>query len=95
MCQAWCAMVDGSVIENLVPASLPYVGIWLCLAMQPAKIAIDPNMLIRAKHSPRVSTFNILLQLSRIFNLKLTTMLNKQARKLYVEFIGWAFTAVG
>ena len=43
-----------SELEHLLVAACPFVSTWLCLAMQPAKLAIDPSQLIQSK-SVRVS----------------------------------------
>lgn len=44
-----------SHVDALLQAACPYVSVWLCLAMQPAKMAIDPLLLVQAKNVPKVS----------------------------------------
>jgi len=43
-----------SQLEDLLVSACPFVSTWLCLTMQPAKLAIDPSQLIQSK-SIRVS----------------------------------------
>jgi len=50
----WGNLLRNSELEHLLVAACPYVSTWLCLAMQPAKLAIDPSQLIQSK-SVRVS----------------------------------------
>ncbi|RZF48832.1 hypothetical protein LSTR_LSTR003212 [Laodelphax striatellus] len=45
----WGNLVRNSSLENLLLAVCPCVSTWLCLAMQPTKIAFDPSVLIQAK----------------------------------------------
>ncbi|XP_039291094.1 TATA-binding protein-associated factor 172 [Nilaparvata lugens] len=47
----WENLVRNSSLENLLLAVCPCVSTWLCLAMQPTKIAFDPSVLIQAKSS--------------------------------------------
>jgi hypothetical protein len=50
----WGNLLRKSELEHLLVAACPFVSTWLCLAMQPAKLAIDPSQLIQSK-SVRVS----------------------------------------
>jgi len=50
----WGNLLRNSELEHLLVAACPFVSTWLCLAMQPAKLAIDPSQLIQSK-SVRVS----------------------------------------
>ncbi|KAK7502412.1 hypothetical protein BaRGS_00006365 [Batillaria attramentaria] len=48
--QVWGAVLQAVAPEYLVAAATPWLGVWLCLLMQPAKMAYDPTYLIEAKH---------------------------------------------
>ncbi|XP_035893107.1 LOW QUALITY PROTEIN: TATA-binding protein-associated factor 172-like [Anopheles stephensi] len=45
----WNSLVVNAELSALLHASCPYVSSWLCLAMQPARLAFDPGSLIHAK----------------------------------------------
>lgn len=47
--QVWGNLLRNSELEHLLVAACPFVSTWLCLAMQPAKLAIDPSQLIQSK----------------------------------------------
>ncbi|KDR13008.1 TATA-binding protein-associated factor 172 [Zootermopsis nevadensis] len=47
--QVWGNLVRSSQLEELLVAACPFVSSWLCLTMQPAKLAIDPAQLIQSK----------------------------------------------
>lgn len=48
----WENIVTNADLSALLHASCPYVTTWLCLAMQPARLAFDPSQLIFAKTTP-------------------------------------------
>uniref|UniRef100_A0A182SC65 Mot1 central domain-containing protein n=1 Tax=Anopheles maculatus TaxID=74869 RepID=A0A182SC65_9DIPT len=45
----WNNLVVNAELSALLHASCPYVSSWLCLAMQPVRLAFDPGSLINAK----------------------------------------------
>uniref|UniRef100_A0A182P5N4 TATA-binding protein-associated factor 172 n=1 Tax=Anopheles epiroticus TaxID=199890 RepID=A0A182P5N4_9DIPT len=45
----WNNLVVNAELSALLHASCPYVSSWLCLAMQPVRLAFDPGSLIYAK----------------------------------------------
>ncbi|XP_053670942.1 TATA-binding protein-associated factor 172, partial [Anopheles nili] len=45
----WNNLVTNAELSALLHASCPYVSSWLCLAMQPVRLAFDPGSLIYAK----------------------------------------------
>ncbi|XP_058174842.1 TATA-binding protein-associated factor 172 [Anopheles ziemanni] len=45
----WNNLVINAELSALLHASCPYVSSWLCLAMQPVRLAFDPGLLIYAK----------------------------------------------
>uniref|UniRef100_A0A182VQT4 TATA-binding protein-associated factor 172 n=1 Tax=Anopheles minimus TaxID=112268 RepID=A0A182VQT4_9DIPT len=47
----WNNLVVNAELSALLHASCPYVSSWLCLAMQPVRLAFDPGSLIFAKPS--------------------------------------------
>lgn len=51
----WGAVLQAVPAEYLVAAATPWLGVWLCLLMQPAKMAYDPAYLIEAKHRVKVT----------------------------------------
>lgn len=45
----WGNIVTKSDLAILLHAACPYVSCWMCLAMQPARLAFDPNLMVFAK----------------------------------------------
>lgn len=45
----WLQLISNADLSALLHAACPYVPTWLCLAMQPARLAFDPNYLIALK----------------------------------------------
>lgn len=45
----WGNIVTKSDLATLLHAACPYVSCWMCLAMQPSRLAFDPNLMIYAK----------------------------------------------
>ena len=45
----WENIVTKSDLATLLHAACPYVSCWMCLAMQPSRLAFDPNLMIYAK----------------------------------------------
>lgn len=48
----WLNIVTKSDLATLLHASCPFVSCWMCLAMQPSRLAFDPNLMIHAKSRP-------------------------------------------
>lgn len=44
--QVWLQLIGNADLSALLHAACPYVPTWLCLAMQPARLAFDPSYLI-------------------------------------------------
>ena len=53
--QVWGALMQAVPPVYLVAAATPWLGVWLCLLMQPAKMPYDAAYLIEAKHRVKVS----------------------------------------
>nr|CAD7432737.1 unnamed protein product [Timema monikensis] len=51
--KVWGNLIRYSSLQELLLASCPFVSTWLCLTMQPAKLVIDPALLIHSKTSLR------------------------------------------
>lgn len=50
LCEAvWSNLVTHAELSGLLHAACPFVASWMCLAMQPARLAFDPAQLIVAK----------------------------------------------
>lgn len=49
----WTNLVTHAELSGLLHASCPFVASWMCLAMQPARLAFDPAQLIFAKPMAR------------------------------------------
>lgn len=45
----WTNLVTHSDLSALLHAACPFVASWMCLAMQPARLAFDPSQMINAK----------------------------------------------
>ncbi|ALC46880.1 Hel89B [Drosophila busckii] len=46
--QVWSNLIQHADLGALLHAACPYVSSWICLAMQPPRLAFDPSVLIRA-----------------------------------------------
>ncbi|CAL8122887.1 unnamed protein product [Orchesella dallaii] len=44
--QVWCDLLKSSQLNSLLLAACPLFGQWLCLAMQPPRAPLDPNILV-------------------------------------------------
>lgn len=74
----WVNLVTNAELSALLHASCPYVSAWMCLAMQPARLAFDPTLMIYAKTNPSKER-------SKRFNdLDLSAGLDKHHPKLYL-----------
>lgn len=45
----WTNLVTNADLSALLHAACPYVASWMCLAMQPVRLAFDPSMIIYTK----------------------------------------------
>lgn len=69
--EVWVNLVTNADLSALLHAACPYVAAWMCLAMQPARLAFDTSMIIYAKpnttnpSSSRVSFIYIVAHLLR------------------------------
>lgn len=52
--EVWGALMQAVLPAYLVAAATPWLGVWLCLLMQPAKMPYDAAYLIEAKHRVKV-----------------------------------------
>ncbi|XP_061168195.1 TATA-binding protein-associated factor 172-like [Saccostrea echinata] len=52
--RVWTQLLFKAPLEYLVGNSLPWLGVWLCLCMQPSKLPFDSSYLIEAKHRGRL-----------------------------------------
>lgn len=50
--EVWLQLIGNADLSALLHAACPYVPTFLCLAMQPARLAFDPSYLIAIKHQP-------------------------------------------
>ena len=53
--RVWGRVLTQAPPLALVTAATPYMGVWLCLAMQPSKLPYDNSYIVEAKHPGRVS----------------------------------------
>ncbi|XP_014673840.1 PREDICTED: TATA-binding protein-associated factor 172-like, partial [Priapulus caudatus] len=53
--QTWCAVLERAPQEAVAAAACPWINVWLCLMMQPAKVAIDHSLVIVARTQPERS----------------------------------------
>ncbi|KAL3875984.1 hypothetical protein ACJMK2_033877, partial [Sinanodonta woodiana] len=51
--KVWTQMMIKVPLDFIVAASIPWMGVWLSLAMQPSKIPYDQTYLIEARHRGR------------------------------------------
>lgn len=50
--EVWVNLVTNAELSALLHAACPYVSSWMCLAMQPARLAFDSSLMIYAKTNP-------------------------------------------
>ncbi|CAG2061720.1 unnamed protein product, partial [Timema podura] len=65
--RVWGNLICYSSLQELLLASCPFVSTWLCLTMQPAKLAIDPALLVHSKTSLRERSGERLTRRPRAF----------------------------
>lgn len=53
--EVWVNLVTNAELSALLHAACPYVSAWMCLAMQPARLAFDASMMIYAKTNTTAS----------------------------------------
>ncbi|KAK3090954.1 hypothetical protein FSP39_016028 [Pinctada imbricata] len=51
--KVWIQLLAKTPPDHLISASVPWLGVWFCLCMQPTKIPFDPTYMIEAKHRGR------------------------------------------
>lgn len=49
--EVWVNLVTNAELSALLHAACPYVAAWMCLAMQPSRLAFDQSLMIYAKAS--------------------------------------------
>ena len=52
--EVWGVILECVTPEVLAQASVPWLGVWLCLLMQPHNLPFDQNLLIQAEHVVKV-----------------------------------------
>ena len=52
--KVWGLVLEVSPLSDLLTAACPWLGVWLCLMMQPHNLPFDQALLIKAKHTPKV-----------------------------------------
>lgn len=75
--EVWVNLVTNAELSALLHAACPYVSAWMCLAMQPARLAFDPNQMIYAKTNPTKNS-------KRFNDLDLSMGSEKHHPKLYL-----------
>jgi TATA-binding protein-associated factor len=53
--EVWGNLVTKSDLATLLHAACPYVSCWMCLAMQPSRLAFDTNLLVYGKSTKLMS----------------------------------------
>ncbi|KAH8347377.1 hypothetical protein KR059_009857, partial [Drosophila kikkawai] len=53
--QVWSNLIEHADLGALLHAACPYVSSWICLSMQPPRLAFDPGVLIKAGGDPGTS----------------------------------------
>lgn len=76
--EVWVNLVTNAELSALLHASCPYVSSWMCLAMQPARLAFDSSLMIYAKTNPTKE------RSKRINDLDLSLSGEKHHPKLYL-----------
>lgn len=57
----WSNIVRNADLSGLLHAACPYVSCFMCLAMQPSRLAFDPNLLISARNNDGVPAQKLFL----------------------------------
>lgn len=47
--QTWCGVLQRAPQEAVAAAACPWLNVWLCLMMQPARVPIDCSLIVTAK----------------------------------------------
>lgn len=76
--EVWVNLVSNAELSALLHASCPYVSAWMCLAMQPARLAFDPTLMIFAKTNTSKE------RSKRLNDLDLSSSGEKHHPKLYL-----------
>lgn len=64
----WNNLIKNADLSALLHASCPYVASWLCLAMQPARLAFDPSTLIFSRQVFHNSKVCLIREVLSIFH---------------------------
>ncbi|XP_050390117.1 TATA-binding protein-associated factor 172 [Patella vulgata] len=54
--KVWSVLLEKAQLDYLIVASVPWLGVWLCLLMQPSRTPFEPTYLLEAKHKVREQT---------------------------------------
>lgn len=76
--EVWVNLVTNAELSALLHAACPYVSAWMCLAMQPARLAFDSTLMIYAKTNPTRE------RCKRLNDLDLSAGTEKHHPKLYL-----------
>lgn len=76
--EVWVNLVTNAELSALLHAACPYVSAWMCLAMQPARLAFDSSLMIYAKTNPTRE------RSKRLNDLDLSASSEKHHPKLYL-----------
>jgi len=60
----WRCILGKSPVLTLILSAMPWMGVWLSLAMQPSKVPYDHSYLVEAKHPGRVSNYPLFATLN-------------------------------
>lgn len=76
--EVWVNLVTNAELSALLHAACPYVSSWMCLAMQPTRLAFDSTLMIYAKTNPTKE------RSKRMNDLDLSLFGEKHHPKLYL-----------
>lgn len=77
--EVWVNLVTNAELSALLHAACPYVSAWMCLAMQPARLAFDPSLMIYAKTNTTKERSS-----KRYSDLDMSNSSEKHHQKLYL-----------
>lgn len=76
--EVWVNLVTNAELSALLHAACPYVSTWMCLAMQPARLAFDANLMIYARTNTTKE------RSKRLNDVDLSTASEKHHPKMYL-----------
>lgn len=79
--EVWVNLVTNAELSALLHAACPFVAAWMCLAMQPARLAFDPSLMIVAKPN---AVSNLSKERKRFTDLDGSTSSEKHQPKMYL-----------